>query len=179
MKTFCRGFTLLELISTLAVSGIVLGLGVPSIAAMMNANRLSGQVNDLRGALALTRSEAITRNQHVVICKSVDGLSCTREGRWDNGWIVYVDENRNRSRDEAEPLLLVKNTLESHLRIDYRGFGSHHYVTYRPNGMTHTNGTFVVCDQHAEERSRALILTKTGRVRIDQPTAEKRARVCG
>ena len=179
MKTSLKGFTLLELISTLAVSAIVLGVGVPSIAALMNANRLSGQVNDLRSALALTRTEAITRNQHVVICKSDDGETCTRKGRWDNGWIVYVDADRDRARDEDEPVLLARTAVGKHVRIDYRGFGSHHYVVYRPNGMTRTNGTFVICDPQAEERARTLVLIKTGRVRIGRPTAEKRAQVCG
>lgn len=179
MKTTCPGFTLLELISTLAISCVVLGLGLPSIAALMNANRLTGQVNDLRSALALTRTEAITRNQHVVICKSGDGESCTRAGRWDSGWIVYVDTNHDRTRNDEEPILLARNAQENHLRVDYRGFGSHHYIVYRPNGMTRTNGTFVVCDPQAEDRARALILIKTGRVRIAQPTAEKRAQVCG
>ena len=161
-----KGLTLLNLIISLAISAIMLGVAVPSTNSIINSSRIAGQVNDLRGAIALTRSEAIRRNQHVVICKSDNGQQCTRNGRWDSGWIIYADENRNRKRDQHEPLILVRGKLPAGHVIDYRAFGSRHYLAYRPTGYTRTNGTFYICKPQDIKRSKALILTKSGRVRL-------------
>ena len=161
-----EGLTLVELLISLSVSIIMLGIAVPGTSTFITSNRIAGQVNDLRGAIALTRSEAIRRNQHVVMCKSVDGQSCTRSGRWDNGWMVYADDNMNRKRDKKEQILHVHDEIPEGYTIDYRAFGSRHYVAYRPTGYTRTNGTFYICKPEDMRRSRALILTKSGRVRL-------------
>lgn len=160
------GFTLLELLTTLSVSAITFGVGIPLMSGLIDSNRVSGQVNALSGALALTRSEAIKRNTHVVLCKSADGLNCNSDAGWEQGWIVFQDLNQNHTHDPEEELLLVQGRLPNGHTIDYHGFGSHHYVVYRPTGITQMNGTFILCSSNSPERSKALILMKTGRVRL-------------
>jgi len=164
--TSSRGLTLLNLLISVSITTIMLGVAVPSTNSILTANRIAGQVNDLRGAIALTRSEAIRRNQHVVICKSMNGQSCTNEGRWDSGWIIYADDNHNRKRDADEELVHVHGKTASGFIITYSAFGSRNYVAYRPTGYTRTNGTFYICKPEDQKRSKALVLTKTGRVRL-------------
>ena len=167
MKTInTKGFSLVDLIVTVTVSTVLFGLAVPVTGNLITSNRISGQVNKLTGSLALTRTEAIKRNQHVVLCKSDNGTDCSRRGHWESGWIIYVDENNNRQRDEQEELILVHEKLENNIKISYSAFGSRHYVAYRPTGYTKTNGTFIICNPRTPERSKALILTKSGRVRL-------------
>lgn len=163
-----RGFTLLELMISIGISGLTLGVGIPYLSGIISSNRVAGQVNELRRALMITRSEAIKRNQHVVLCKSADGSHCTRSGEWTQGWIVYVDRNHNQRRDSKEPLMLVHDRLINGHQLTYRGFGSRHYIIYRPTGITQMNGTFTLCAPNAPERARALILIKTGRVRLSK-----------
>ncbi len=177
-KKLARGLTLLELIISVAITTIMIGITVPVTGNIISTNRISGQVNELRGGLALTRSEAIRRNQHVVICKSIDGNACSKRGRWDMGWIVYADENRNRKRDDDEEIILIRNRNNTGYRIDYRAFGSKNYVAYRPTGFTKTNGTFIVCNAQNANYARALILTKTGRVRLSKTRAAGEPIVC-
>jgi type IV fimbrial biogenesis protein FimT len=169
---FTLGFTFIELMITLAASAITLGVGVPFMGGLIDSNRVAGQVNALRGALALTRSEAIRRNRRVILCKSTDGQNCTNQGRWEKGWIVYEDANQNRSRDSDESIILVQEELPNGHKLDYRGFGSHNYVEYRPTGITQMNGTFILCAPNSPERSKALILMKTGRVRLSTTRAD-------
>jgi len=160
------GFTLLEIMITLAASAITLGIGVPVIGNFLDDNRVAGQVNALRGALAIARSEAIKRNQQVILCKSADGQNCTKHASWSKGWIVYADANQNKTRDADESLILVHSALLNGHTLDYRGFGSHNYIAYRPTGFTQMNGTFTLCAPNSPERSKALIVIKTGRVRL-------------
>ena len=85
-----EGLTLFELIISLAISIVMLGIAVPSTSNFINSNRIAAQVNDIRGAIALTRNEAIRRNHHVVICKSADGKTCTRKGHWNSAGLYML-----------------------------------------------------------------------------------------
>ena len=174
-----RGLTLLEILTTMAVGAILFGIAVPGMANLIEQNRLTTHVNNLRASLSLTRSHAVHENTHAVICKSADGLSCIREGKWTQGWIVFADDDRNRRRSEDERLLQVNQAISTNTQIEYRAFGSRHYVTYRPSGMTRTNGTFYVCNPKAPKRSKALILRKSGRIRLSDTRADGKPIKCG
>jgi type IV fimbrial biogenesis protein FimT len=161
-----RGLSLLEIMLTMGISSILFGFAVPGVANLISQNRIAAQVNTLRSSLELTRSVAIQANQHTVICKSADGKECSRRGSWDQGWIVFVDDNHDRYHSADERLVQVHAPLPGGTQLKYRAFGSRHYVTYRPIGFTKTNGTFTFCNPAVPNRSRALILTKSGRVRL-------------
>ncbi|MDQ2068804.1 GspH/FimT family pseudopilin [Natronospira bacteriovora] len=83
-----RGITLLELIITLAVVGILIGLATPSFRAMIQNNRITTQVNEFVTAVNMARSEAVRRGDPVTLCSSEDGQSCTGQDDWAIGWIV-------------------------------------------------------------------------------------------
>ena len=85
------GFTLLELLITLAIVAILLTVGVPSLRSMMQGNQLVASTNELLSALHVARSEAIKSNSRVTICESSNGTSCTTTGDWKDGWIVFID----------------------------------------------------------------------------------------
>lgn len=178
MDRSSKGITLLETLVTAAVSSILFGLAIPFTGNLIAENRVSGQINMLSSSLALTRSEAITRQQDVVICKSADQISCTRQGEWTQGYIVFVDANRDRERNAEELLLHIHEQLPENIVLDYRAFGSRHYLAYQSTGLTMTNGTFTFCNQNVPERSKALIITKTGRVRLSETRADGNPLAC-
>jgi len=71
-----RGFTLVELMVTVAVLVIVLAIAVPSFQAMTHRNRLTAITNEMVGALQLARVEAIRRNARVIFCPTTSGTAC-------------------------------------------------------------------------------------------------------
>jgi type IV fimbrial biogenesis protein FimT len=86
-----RGFTLVELMVTLAVLAILTMVAVPSFRDTIRRNRVSAASNALLADLRYARTEAINRGQLVSLCPSSDGSSCTADGTaWDAGWLVYT-----------------------------------------------------------------------------------------
>lgn len=106
------GFTLVELMVTLAVAAVVLTIAVPSFWSIVQNNRASTQANELITALNLARSEAVKRGIPVSVCPSTNQSSCVSSStNWAVGWIVFADPNNDGVRQTAEPLLRVWGPL--------------------------------------------------------------------
>ncbi|MEE9422277.1 MAG: GspH/FimT family pseudopilin [Gammaproteobacteria bacterium] len=99
-----RGFTLVELMITLALAAILLSIGIPSFQSYMEINRLAAQTNQMVQSLNLARSEAGKRGGNVVVAPLV-------AGNWAQGWQVWVDPNGNNSVDAGEEILLTVAAL--------------------------------------------------------------------
>lgn len=74
---FCRGFTLLELMVTVAVLAILVTVGVPSFQTLIQNNRVTTQTNELVTALNAGRTEAVKRgrNVQVAVAPATNGWS--------------------------------------------------------------------------------------------------------
>ena len=81
LRRATRGFTLIELVVTIAILGILIGLALPSFRQFVATQRLRNASFDLMASLMRTRSEAITRNGQVSMTKATTG-------NWDGGWTV-------------------------------------------------------------------------------------------
>jgi type IV fimbrial biogenesis protein FimT len=131
-----RGFTLLELMVTLTVAGILLGVGVPSFVDMVRNNRATANINELSTAFAIARSEAIRRGGNITVCRSSDALTCGTD--WADGWIVAVDA---AASDTAAPvlgaILRVWGEMPGDATVTTRAAGTATdiaWVRFRPRG---------------------------------------------
>jgi type IV fimbrial biogenesis protein FimT len=86
------GFTLIELMVTLAVAAIALGIAIPSFNQTMRNNSSSALGSELAGALNYARSEAVKRAKRVSMCASSNGATCLAANNWKEGWLVFIDD---------------------------------------------------------------------------------------
>ncbi|MFI2813092.1 GspH/FimT family pseudopilin [Microbulbifer sp. JSM ZJ756] len=96
MRQHQRGFTLLELMITVAIIAIVAAMAAPSFNNQISNNRSVALGEELTSALNVARSEAVRRGTRVSLCASADGATCSNS--WSDGWIVVVD---NATSDTA------------------------------------------------------------------------------
>jgi len=168
------GFTLLEALITLAIAAL-LSLVFPDLRNLLLNSRMTAQVNGLIHDMHLARSEAITQGTQVILCKSRDQQRCSRDSRWDEGWILFSDFNHDEALDEGELVLLRHGRLDKQTGLHYAGFRSHRFITFYSNGFTNVNGTFTFCDTRGTGAARAVILSKTGRIRTSRTKADGRS----
>lgn len=131
-----RGFTLLELMFTVTILALLLGLAVPSFVQSVRNNRLIAQTNEFVGALNYTRSEALKRANPVTICASADGATCSNATSWSTGWIVFVDTNANTTYEGGEEILQVAPAVPTEFTLEATARG---YVQYTSVGTSRNN----------------------------------------
>lgn len=85
------GFTLIELMVTLAIAGILITVAAPSLQKLIKTNRVQTEASGFVGDLILARTEAVKRGQNVSVCVSSDGTKCLTTNTWQSGWIVFSD----------------------------------------------------------------------------------------
>jgi type IV fimbrial biogenesis protein FimT len=134
------GFTLIELMVTLAVMAILLALAVPSFQLASNVNRLAGGANEIMAGLQLARAEAIHRNVHVYFCRSDDSATCsTAAGAWV-GWLVFADNNADGAPQAAE--ILRTETIATRLQVQPSASvtGLSNKIVFKADGMARDSG---------------------------------------
>jgi type IV fimbrial biogenesis protein FimT len=92
--------------STLAVSLIILTVGIPGFSTLLDNNQMTATTNDLVTHFQYARSESVKRGMPVSVCASSDARTCADSYEWGNGWIVFTDNTGSiGSLDDSDQLL--------------------------------------------------------------------------
>lgn len=156
------GFTLIEMMITVLVLAIGLGVGIASFREVMANNRMAVAVNDLVGSLHVARSQAITRRTTVTICPAPGGQGdCDDAGSLAEGWQVFADDNGDGARSPGEELLQSYRGMDPQLLEGFEAAGrpgSGNYISFNATGQLPPPGTpldgtltqFQICDYRGD-----------------------------
>lgn len=168
-----RGFTLMELLITLAVAGILLGIAAPSFKETIQQSQQDSRVMELTGALNFARSEAIKQSSRISVCARNSDMSCGTN--WNKGWIVFVDNADNAGViDTTETVLKLASPLPTGFTLQNSAVTqgvadatSRSYVRFGPRGLSNWrgSGTFTFCDDRGSRAARAVNVSMSGDIR--------------
>jgi type IV fimbrial biogenesis protein FimT len=154
------GFTLVELLMTIALASILMAIAVPSFNQLVVGSRLTTQANELVAAINLARSEAIKRNANISLCRanSATATACSASaGNWQH-WIVRTGAGTvvRRGIVNTSGALVVQSTLNGDQVI----FGS--------DGLARTGGALVndhritVCSRRTDDGNARRVVLGAG-----------------
>lgn len=171
-----RGTSLIQAVVGLAIAAGGLRLALPGLQEIVQSAALNAAAEDVLTDLRRARSEALKRNRRVTMCKSADGQSCSAAGGWEQGWIMFHDENGNGLRDAGEETISRHEPLAIHLRLA-GNTPVMRYVSYSAVGATRLTGggfqagTLTLCSTSGEPgAARQIILNALGRPRVQKAT---------
>lgn len=176
------GFTLGELLVTISVVGILASVAVPGMQNVVLNNRRVSVSNDMAYSIQLARSEAITRNQQVIVCPSKNGTSCATTPDWSEGWIAFNSTDTDKVPGGTGETILLHSIGNDSITITPVTFTDS--FTYRPNGrvmgdsISASTGEFIFCDRRGADYARVLRIRSSGRPSLSEKLASGSAPTC-
>ncbi len=163
-----RGLTLIECLLAIAILGILIAIGPGGFHSLQASSRLASTQTEIRSLLASARSEALTRNRRVTVCRTLDGAQCAGTGRagqrqWQ-GALLFVDLDQDRRVGAGETVFYVANFHTAVNIIWNRGDS----LIYQPDGtaLGGSNGTFSLQAEGTAIEHR-VVVSLLGRVRTE------------
>jgi type IV fimbrial biogenesis protein FimT len=159
-----QGFTLMELMTAIAVLAILASFGVPAFTNMVRNSQIAAESGNLVTALTLARSEALKRGVRVSVCGAAGADACTEAVDWSDGWLVFTDDfgdigvvDENDEVLQAWPAPLAGVAVNADLQS----------ITFTRNARAEFRGTFnVLKDGCLENQQRQIDVAISGRVTL-------------
>ena len=165
-----RGFTLVELLITIAIMAILLGIAAPAFTEAILSNKLAGYANTFVAGTSVARSEAIKRNFAITMCRSADGATCATSGGWQQGWIVMCNSDDSLTCKSGGSGVLVLNKQEA-IETGFQLTGDAYTLTFPPTGGGVTTANLVLCrNSPAGAQERTIKVGATGRAAVAKTT---------
>lgn len=170
-----HGFSLLDLMVTLTVTSVLLGVGVPSFVNSVQSSAMVAGTNQLVSYLHAARSEAIKRHARVTVCRGVggDAPACDVTG---DSLVIFVNPGDDASVDAGDEVLQAGPWLDNNIEVRSNDLPA--YITYDASGFSvliggaPATGELVFCDDRGDENARVMALSVTGRPQIQHRAAD-------
>lgn len=161
------GFTLLELIVTLAVAALLLGVGIPGFQSVTKNSRLIANANEFVTAINMARSAAVRYQRNATVCLTSDFdaavPACDAGTNWSNGWVVWVDKDRDGTAD-ADEVISVHEPLSGTSTLFST---TTNRFTYDARGFAVVAGDDLsLCDDRVGETGRVVSVNAAGRTNV-------------
>ena len=179
-KRIQTGFTLYELLITVLIVGVILTFAVPNLQDFVRNSRMTATANDLHSAFHLARSESSRVKTNITVCASSNALAAAADcgGTWDQGYIVFVDDNGDLNRSgSTETVLHAQDAIADGVMMAVADDAT--YFSFASTGLGRTNvestpvSQIVMCDERGNvtaaggsSAARLFVITPLGRAAI-------------
>ena len=168
-----RGFTLIELVVTLAIAASIMLTAIPALKSYVRNAEVVAASNTLLSAINAARSEAMSRGMNAMIIPA-NGSS------WASGWTLFIDRNRDFAYSAADLLVHAQASPPQALTLSGTGSasGASPYLLFDASGYSRTKaGGFAAVTLHIERKdepstfdyTRLVKISQTGRPRSCKP----------
>lgn len=152
-KSQQKGFTLVELLTTVAIIGISLGIGVPNLQNMMQDNHQVNAMNEFGSYVSFARNEAVVRNTTVKLCIANENQNgCAEDdSNWANGYLVIAGNEVLKIHDKLPGNQIIEGSFEE--------------LTFLSNGLLSSSGTMNFCDGRENTQPRSVTINMGSQIR--------------
>ena len=181
------GFTMTELLATVAVMSVLVALAAPNFSKLIKKNRLTNKGNDLVVAMNIARQTAISRSLTTFVCHSnnADTASPTCGGGsnsgWNTGFIVYsvaprtlVTAQRNYT-SSSDTLVHQTNLLDDDkITVTDNNANAASFISFGADGLLFASTAIQlqVCDDRTAEDGTLVKISAAGRISTEEAAGD-------
>ncbi|WP_169335589.1 GspH/FimT family pseudopilin [Dasania marina] len=168
MKSISLGFTLSNILFSLAVLSILLMVTAPSLSHMLDKQRSTVVINKLSKLIYLTRQQAISANAYTTICPSIDLVTCVDD--WNQQLILFTDYDKNEKVNGDDTIFRVSDLIPDGFgNLNLRTSGNK-YLQFNARGYTNGKwGNITYCPSNRDlTLARRIVINRTGRIRHEK-----------
>ena len=162
LNSCMKGVTLLELMISVSITSILAVIAIPNYNDFIIKMRVDNEISQLHRMLLITRNTAINSGQKAIVCPLNNNNECS--GQWENQLSVFIDTNDNKSLDDIESVLKIREAITEGDQLIYGK--NRMMITFKPTGQLSglANGTFRYCPKNYPNHARGIIVARSGRV---------------
>ncbi|MGB2739379.1 MAG: GspH/FimT family protein [Cognaticolwellia sp.] len=159
-----KGFTIVELVVTIAIAGILAAIALPSLNSFLVVMRVDNEVSEMHRLLLTARNSAINTGLNTTVCPLNTSLICT--DNWGNDISVFTNTTVNTDRMEGnDTLIKIKSAIKVNDKLQ---FSSTEPLIYIPSGraLTSVASRFSYCPFQYSDESNGIDVSASGRTYI-------------
>ena len=163
------GFSLIEMSVVMAVIAIIYSIAAPSYHQYMASQEAKQTSRILTLHIQKAKQESLLYRKNVILCATSTFNECNSD--WSNGYMLFIDQNKNRSYDIEEQILSTASNSLKYGGLTWQGFGNSRsqialLVFDGNSGLPiASNGTFLYCSSYNHHRK--LVLSRMGHARYE------------
>ena len=163
-----KGFTLVEVMVTVAIVAILLGVSAPSFSRFLIDMRVDNHISELHRLILTARNTSINTNEIVILCPLGNTGECTND--WNDELTVFTDNNDNGKFDGTDEVVKVKDQLNNDDKTYFTG----DTIAYKPTGRSNNNSSeqLSYCPSQIEKLARGIEISPTGRSYVSHYIAD-------
>ena len=157
-----QGFSLFEMLICISILSILLFISLPSMSSMTSNQRVSTQITQIRQALYLARSLAVTQGQIWKVCLVDVSNLCVKEG--GKSLVVFRDDNNDHQLNSNETVKKTSETRGVKIKLSA---SNRAYMRFKITGESLESGNFQVCRMDSlKSHGGKVIIYRSGRIRV-------------
>ncbi|PXF62456.1 GspH/FimT family pseudopilin [Kangiella spongicola] len=161
-----KGFTITELMLTLAIISIIGLFAAPSMSEFLERNKVEADTGQIINIINTARSHAISKKSPIIICGDDQSEKCSRN------W--YQLKVINTSSKEVIYNMALNSRYSA---VTWSAFQNKPGLTIAPTGYTaQQNGTLYLCHKQYDSLHRAIVVSKSGRSTVKRQDGETNRR---